>query len=132
MKAAGHVVLAVGTALVVIVLREETMSRHTPVDPHTELHVLVHASSNVADAKLPDMVTALFLMCELEVAGDPAGPVNAVGSDRFLLRLRPSLDHSDRLQLTGCLEDARIDRLQASVHWLRHVDAGPQPAPLAR
>lgn len=130
MKAAGFLLLALAAALGVVLVREETMSRHTAVAAHTELHVVIDASSNLRDAPLVDMVQALFLLCELEVGGGPAAPVRHLGAGSYLLRLRPSLDRSDRLQFTGCLEDAHVDRLQTGVRSVRHVDASPPPSPL--
>jgi hypothetical protein len=129
-RAGAYVVLAVATALVVVVLREETMSVHHAVDPDSELHLVVEASANVAEPDLTDMVSALFLVCQLEVAGEPAAPIVDLGHGRYLLRLRPSLDRSDRQQVTGCLEDSRIDHLQAGVRSIRHIDREHPPSPL--
>jgi hypothetical protein len=52
-KAFGSVLVVLGVVVAIIVLREATMTRHTPVDRDTEMHVVVEASSNVAGAKLP-------------------------------------------------------------------------------
>jgi hypothetical protein len=117
----GSVLVILGVVVAIIVLREATMTRHTPVDRDTEMHVVVEASSNVAGAKLPEMVGALFEMCQLEVATDPIGPPSDLGAGTFLLRMRPALDDGDRRQIVGCLEDAKIDRLQAGVREVRDV-----------
>lgn len=127
MKVVGGILLVLGVVVVIIVMREATMTRHTPVDRNTEMHVVVQASSNVADAKLPEMVGALFEMCQLEVATDPIGPPSDLGAGSFLLRMQPTLGDSDQRQIVGCLEDAKIDRLQASVREVRHIDTGSPP-----
>ena len=107
----------------IVVLREAMMTRHTPVDPDTEMHLVVRASSNVAEADVGEMVAALFSGCQLEVATDPVGPPTDLGSGEFLLRIRPALDESNQRQIAGCIEDAKIDRLQAKVLSMEGVPA---------
>lgn len=121
MKVLGALLGVVAVAAAIVVLREATMTRHTPVDRDTEMHLVVQATSNVADADLPEMVAALLVGCQLEVPTDPLGPPTDLADGAFLLRLRPALDESNQRQLAGCIEDARLDRLQARVVSMRAV-----------
>ncbi len=129
MKAVLTMLLALGVVAAIVLLREATMSRHTPVDRDTEMHFVIQATSNVEGARLDEMVEALFFVCQLEVATDPHGGPTDLGAGRFLLRVRPTLDESNRRQIAGCLEDAKVDRLQAQVLSMRQVPQGTDPAP---
>ena len=115
MRALLVVLVAALTVGAIVALRETTMSRHTPVDVDTEMELVLHASSNVEEADLGELVEALFATCQLEVATNPTGPPTPLGDGTFLLGMSPALDESDQRQLVGCLEDAVLDRLQASV-----------------
>lgn len=131
MRALPVVVLAAATVAGTVVLRETTMTRHTPVDPTSEMELVLHASSNVPGADLDEMVEALFATCQLQVATDPLGRPTDLGADTYLLGMRPALDESDQRQLVGCLEDAVLDRLQASVLSIgvaghARLEVGPQ------
>ena len=125
MKAFLVVLLAAGTVGAIVALREATMTRHTPVDPSTRMELVLHASSNVEETELDEMVEALFATCQLQVATNPLGPPTPLGDDDYLLEMSPALDESDQRQLVGCLEDAVLDRLQASV--LSIGEAGREP-----
>lgn len=103
--------LAVG----ILVLRDATMSRETPVDERRDLAVQVRAQ--VVDEPpgvLPGMVRALLDVCRLEVDADLV-VFDSVDADEFRFVLSPTLNESDRRQLHGCLEDARIQHLQLDV-----------------
>ena len=128
MKALLVVVLAAAVVGAIVALRETTMTRHTPVEAGTEMELVLHASSNVEEADLDELVEALFTTCQLQVATNPTGPPTPLGDDTFLLAMRPALDESDQRQLVGCLEDAVLDRLQADV-----ISIGePRPVAAAR
>ena len=126
MKALLAVLLAAATVGAIVALREATMTRHTPMDPSTEMELVLQASTNVPGADVDEMVEALFVSCQLQVSTNPTGPPTPLGGDTYLLGMRPALDESDQRQLVGCLEDAVLDRLQASV-----VSIG-EPAPPVR
>ena len=119
--------LVAATVGAIVALRETTMTRHTPVDASTEMELVLHASSNVDDAHLDEMVEALFSTCQLQVATNPTGPPTPLGDDTYLLGMRPALDESDQRQLVGCLEDAVLDRLQATVVSLGEARQGDGP-----
>ncbi|MDQ3384605.1 MAG: hypothetical protein M3503_01125 [Actinomycetota bacterium] len=127
MKALLVVLLAAATVGAIVALRETTMTRHTPVDASTEMEVVLHASSNVEQTNLGEMVEALFVTCQLQVATNPTGPPTPLGDDTYLLGMSPALDESDQRQLVGCLEDAVLNRLQASVVSISEPVRGYEP-----
>ena len=97
-------------------LAEATMTRHEPVAPTSELEVVVHADTKrYSPYTLEEMTSSLILTCRLEVKADSFGEVEELPDDHFRFAIRPSLDDADQRQLHGCLEDARIDRLQLGV-----------------
>jgi hypothetical protein len=122
-------VVAVGVfALVaaIVTLREATQSRHVRMGPDTVMEVVVEASSNEPAANLTGLVSALFLVCEGEVATNPLGSPHRLGGTTFLLRMQPALDETDRRQFGGCMEDAKLDHLQAKVLSMRQVADEPR------
>ncbi len=103
--------------LAVVQLAELTMSRDTPVDPDSRMAILaeVHTKGHTPYSSL-QMARALFLTCRLEVDTNlisDAFDVVAPGTFKFVVQ--PALNESDRRQLHGCLEDARVDQLQVDV-----------------
>ena len=120
MKHAAVAVLVVVAAVAVVAAREGTMSRHRTMPPDSTMEVVVEAERNVGYTGLEELVVALFQVCQLEVATDPVG-APARDGDRFTFVVRPALDDTDRRQLHGCIEDARIDHLQAGVVHMRRL-----------
>ena len=117
---AGFLLGAAGLALgvlAVVALREATLSTHEPVEPSSSVVLIVHARTEGAERgqTLDEMVQALVLMCRLEVTADIEGPIRDEGDGRFRTVLQPALDHTDRRQLRGCLEDWTIDHLLVDV-----------------
>lgn len=104
----------------VFFLREATMTREEPVDPDTALDVELQIHTTRHDDR-EHLADTLFSLCELEVDSTTTeGPVPQ-GDDVFSFRLSPTLDESDRRQLEGCLEDARIDHVQGDMLSLQEV-----------
>lgn len=104
-------VLAVG----ILMLRDATMSRETPVDEQRDLAVQVRA--HVLDEPpgvITGMVRALVDVCRLEVYTKLVA-ADRLDADEFRFVLSPTLNDSDRRQLHGCLEDARVQHLQLDV-----------------
>jgi hypothetical protein len=104
-------VLAAG----ILMLRDATMSRATPVDEQRDLAVQVRA--HVTDEPpevVPGMVRALVDLCRLQVYTDLVA-ADRLDADEFRFVLSPTLNDSDRRQLHGCLEDARVQHLQLDV-----------------
>lgn len=62
-------------------------------------------------------------MCELEVRADVVNEsFVVVERGRYRFRLQPALDVADRRQLTGCLQDLRIDHVLANVVSMDDID----------
>lgn len=95
----------------VLVLRDATLSTHQPVATDSELVIVVHARAHRGEPTqdVAERAEAVTLLCRLEVNADPTGAIEALGGDDFRFVLRPSLDHTDRRQFRGCLEDWRAD-----------------------
>ncbi len=104
----------------IFALRAATQSTHEPVDPDSQLEIVMHVESNRAEAgqTLAEMAEAQLLVCRLEVGSDPIGPVESLGDNRFRAVLTPSLDTTDRRQFRGCLEDWVIDHTRIDVERL--------------
>ena len=112
----------------VIALRQATMSVHHGAPPGSSTRVVVVASTRSTDGPSPAALTAAQVaLCRVEVHDDTREPtLRPLGADRFAFDVRPALDESDRRQLHGCLEDARIDRVQLRVEGME--DRGVTPA----
>jgi len=104
-------------------LRQATLTVHEDVDPDTRLEIVLDASVNgEAEHEALDMVRGLAFLCELEVHSSIVGAeVMELDDGRFRYVLEPSLDNADRRQLRGCLQDARVDHLLASVDEMREL-----------
>ena len=112
----------------VVLLREQTMTRHQPGVPGTATEVIVTAASrnNEPASTVTELTQALVSTCRLEVDAEPASDLERLSSEhhRYLLVLAPALDEFDQRQLHGCLEDARINHLQLKVTQLRAISSG--------
>jgi hypothetical protein len=73
--------------------------------------------------ELVEMVEAQLLTCRLEVKSDLVGDIRDEGGGRFSALLAPALDHTDRRQFKGCLEDFVIDHVQMDVIRLGAISA---------
>lgn len=104
-------------------LADATMTRHSRVDPDSHLVVVVEADAKEYDlATTAEMAAGLAQLCQLEVRGDLVeGTFVRLRPDLYRFVLRPAPDAADRRQLRGCLEDARVDKLQLEV---RRMDVG--------
>lgn len=120
----GVVVLVL--ALGVVVLRETTMSRSTPVDERLDLAVEVRAFVvREPPGAIESTTRALVDLCRLEVNADLVTAAR-LAADEFRFVLSPTLNKSGRRQLHGCLEDARVQHLQLDVLHMQTV-ADPVP-----
>ncbi len=105
------------------VLAEATMSRRTPVDPDSAMEVVLRVRiSHEPENSAIEMARTLFAGCRLQVPAtvDETG-FKRLGSDRFRFVITPGLNQSDRRQLHGCLEDARLQHVQANVLHMREI-----------
>lgn len=118
----GFVAAGVG----VVQMAELTMTRREPVPPHSRMAVELraHTKGYTAHSRL-QMTRSLFMACRLKTnsAALEEG-FRELRPDTFRFVLQPALDDSDRRELRGCLEDARIDQLQLDVRSIERVAAG--------
>ncbi len=110
-------VLFAGAFLGGSALMDRTLSRHEGVPPGSELVVEMTISSRAGvEADNEEIAEALVVACQLEVRSSVAGDgIETLAEDHYRFVMRPSLDESDRRQLTGCLQDLRIDNVLANV-----------------
>ncbi|MDP9072435.1 MAG: hypothetical protein M3N68_14350 [Actinomycetota bacterium] len=68
------------------------------------------------------MTRALFMACRLQVTVDLVEQAfERVSPSAFRFVVQPALNESDRRQLHGCLEDARLEHLQLDVLAMRQL-----------
>lgn len=113
---AGSVGFGLG-ALLVLSLREATLSTHHYTEPGSRTEVIVEGRAKGAEPgqTVAEMVEAALRTCRLEVNSDLLGPIVGVGRGRFRAVLTPAMDETNRRQLRGCLDDWAIDHFQADV-----------------
>jgi hypothetical protein len=121
----GAVGVGVGVAAV-WALQEATLSTHDAVPAGAVTEVLVSASTHRGEQTqhLFEMVEAQLLTCRLEVTSDVVGALRDEGDGRFSATLDPAMDHTNRRQFKGCLEDFLIDHVQIDVLRLENVLTG--------
>lgn len=129
MRIVGYVVATVALAVGIYVVRDATISTHSPKDPASRLEVTVSARVNGAEdgQSLEAYAMAKVLSCRTEVvASDPTTDLRPVegedGTYRFVLQ--PSLDDTDRKQFRGCLEDWNLDHVLVDVLDMRELARG--------
>ncbi|HEV2810574.1 MAG TPA: hypothetical protein VGV93_09300 [Acidimicrobiales bacterium] len=127
-RSLGGMVAAVVVVVGVVLLREQTMTRHQPGVPGTATEVIVSAATRNAEpaSTVTELTQALVSTCRLEVDAEPISELERLSSKdrRYRLVLAPALDEFDERQLHGCLEDARINHLQLKVTRLRAISSG--------
>lgn len=127
-RSVAGMVAAVVVVVGVVLLREQTMTRHQPGVPGTATEVIVNAASrnNEPASTVAELTQALVSTCRLEVDAEPVSGLERLSSEhhRYRLVLAPALDEFDQRQLHGCLEDARINHLQLKVTQLRAISSG--------
>ncbi len=113
--------LFVGIAIPI--LANATMSKRTPVDEGSTMEVIMTARiSHEPQNSIGEMARTLFATCRLQVpAVVHEEGFRRLATDRFRFVIQPSLNESDRRQLHGCLEDSRLQHLQADVIAIREI-----------
>lgn len=109
-------------------LMDATMTRHDDVPDGSRLEVELSISMHAgAEASEEEIVEALVVVCQLEVSGGGSTQdLESLGDGNYRLVMTPGLDEADRRQLTGCLQDLRIDNVLANVVSMTHTDGdGP-------
>jgi hypothetical protein len=117
------VVAVVALVAAVLLLRDATLSTHQPVDPDSQIELVLHVSTRGGEAgqTLAEMAEAQVLTCRLEVNSDPVTPLEDLGDGRFRVVLEPSMDTTDQRQFRGCLEDWTIDHVRSDVERLVEI-----------
>ena len=124
MKVVVTVGLLVAAVVGIYALRSATMSRDTPPGVGSSLAVVLRAYTvREPESATEQYARTLVRTCRLQVDSTlvEEGFLD-VGSDVFRFVLRPALHPSDRRELHGCLEDARIEHLQADVLSIQEYD----------
>lgn len=122
-RVVGVVVLLGVVAFGVQRLALATMSRDVPTDPGSRTEVVVEADAvREPHYGLLEMTRALFMACRLQVTVDLVEQAfERVSPSAFRFVVQPALNESDRRQLHGCLEDARLEHLQLDVLAMRQL-----------
>lgn len=123
-------VLALGLLVVVLVaavlvLRETTMTVHTPVSPTSRLVVEASARWKGSLRGAENHARALAIVCVSETSTRSElrdFDWHTDGDFRFVVV--PTLDEPDRRQLRGCMSDFRMPQLLVDVLSTRTVDSG--------
>lgn len=114
-RALAILVLALIGAVVVDIIGDMTQTRPDVVRPATTSEVVFSLKTKMARDR---QVTAqgLWGACQGTVDSRLLDPgVVPVDESTFRLTLAPELGHHARTRLTGCLEDATLDRVMANV-----------------
>jgi len=114
---AGLVAVALGGVFVGgTTLMDATMTRHDDVEAGSALEVEMTISMRSGvEAGEEEIAEALVVTCQLEVRGGVVHDLETLGDGRYRFVMTPGLDEADRRQLTGCLQDMRIDHVLANV-----------------
>jgi hypothetical protein len=123
MKRVLAMVVAIGIGIVIVVaLRDTSMTVHTPMPRESKLVVHASASWRGHSRTAPNLSRALAIQCVAETSG--AVTVQdfewEVDGD-FTFETVPSLDEADRRQLRGCLGDLRMPTLIVSVTGMQSI-----------
>ncbi len=123
-RVAVGVVLVVAAGAGIWFLRAETMARNTPDEFGSALAVIVRAEvRREPESATLEMARALVNTCRLQVDSTLVQPLfRQVDDDTFRFVLEPDLIESDRRQLRGCLQDARLQHLQLDVLDMRQLE----------
>jgi len=105
-------------------LMDATMTRHDDVEAGSRLEVELSISMHTgAEASEAEIAEALVVVCQLEVSGGGStDDLEPMGDGNYRFVMTPGLDEADRRQLTGCLQDLRIDNVLANVVSMRQTD----------
>src|SRR5262245_31498077 len=114
--------LAIGM-LLVLALREATLSTHQPVAQNSQSELIIDARARGAETtqSLEEIVEAQVQACRLEVNSDVVGEITSDGDGHYRAVLRPAMDETNRRQFRGCLEDWLIDHVRLDVVTLQNL-----------
>lgn len=121
MKAIGFAVLAVLTVLGVIGLADLTQNRPDPVVDGSATTVAFDVATRRYDGDEMTAAQSLWAVCQATVSGEKS-PVTPV-DDHYAVTVSPAFGENGRKRLTGCLEDATVDRVMGHVVSLSNAAA---------
>lgn len=102
------VVIALVLGVVVVTLRETTMTVHTSVPPDSTLEVVVSAE-NRHDRDVERATRTQLQGCAMEASYEvELTELTSLGEGRYSAMFQPSLDEPDTRQFVGCVQDLRF------------------------
>jgi hypothetical protein len=118
-------VLAVLATLGVLGLAELTQNRPDPVEAGTSTEVVYVVATRDYQRGDDAAAQALWALCSSTVGGDVTIPVASSapdGSGAYSVTISPAIGENGRKRLTGCIEDATLDRVIGHVRSLDTID----------
>jgi hypothetical protein len=107
----------------VLTLRAVTMARSEPVDPGAVTEVALEARHRDRTETPLEVASALWVICRDQIPDEVDLVAARAGvGERVDLVVAPGIGPVGRRRLGGCLEDVRIDRVDADVLSVRSVD----------
>lgn len=119
MKLAALAVLAVLTVLGVTALADLTQNRPDPVVEGSTTTVAFDVATRRYDGDEMLAAQSLWAVCQSTVSGEKTSVV--ASDDHFTVTVTPAFGENGRKRLTGCLEDATVDRVMGHVVSLSHA-----------
>lgn len=117
-------VLGVGAYLAIGLLGDATQTRADSVGPDSRSEIVLDVSTKGYLQPASDGARNLWAACSgttsRQLVEDPG--IVEIGDSRFRFAVEPGLGDNTRRKLVGCLEDATIDRIQASVVSIELID----------
>lgn len=130
MKRVALAILAVAAIAVgVDMLADLTQDRPDPARPGSQSEIVLRVTSRDRVGSALLSAQGLWGACQGTVRHRLVEPgVVDLGDGRFRLSTRPALGEHSWRRLQGCLEDATLDRVKASVVSKHDIDAPAAPA----
>ena len=121
MKTIGLAVLAVLTVVGVMALADLTQNRPDPVVEGSSTTITFDVATRRYSG--PELMAAqsLWAVCQSTVGGDKTAVTEV--EDHFSVTVSPAFGENGRKRLSGCIEDATVDRVMGHVVDLSHAAA---------
>jgi hypothetical protein len=121
MRTIGLAVLAVLTVLGVVALADLTQNRPDPVVQDSITTIDFDVATRRYSGSETMAAQSLWAVCQATIGGDKTAV--AEDGDHFSVTVSPAFGENGRKRLTGCLEDATVDRVMGRVVSLSHATA---------
>jgi hypothetical protein len=118
MKALAVLAVAVMGAMGIVGLAELTQNRPDPVEAGSATVLTFDVDTRDYQRGEGAAAQALWAVCSATVGGNVSGvPAPAKGGvgDGYTVTISPAIGENGRKRLTGCLEDATLDRVMGHV-----------------